>query len=300
MNASISVVFSHNMVAPAQGYVSPSAAKPAQVVADWQQAGLPLRLTEPTAATLGELCLAHSRNFVDSVMTLRQPNGFGTTCPNVARSLPYTTGAMLTAARLAVAGEPIVAAPCSGFHHASWDRASGFCTFNGLAVTALRLLEEGSASRVGILDCDMHWGDGTDAILRRLGRPRSIVHFSAGEKYFQPQQVPEFFKELTAILSGMAGCDVVLYQAGADPHIDDPLGGWMTTRQMAMRDRMVFTALRDLGVPVVWNLAGGYQRDAGGSIEPVLQIHRNTAREHARALSFNANGGDENLAGDAV
>ena len=27
---------------------------------------------------------------------------------------------------------------------------------------------------------------------------------------------------------------------------------------------------------LVWNLAGGYQRDASGSIEPVLRLHRNT------------------------
>jgi hypothetical protein len=32
-----------------------------------------------------------------------------------------------------------------------------------------------------------------------------------------------------------------------------------------------------LGVPVVWNLAGGYQVEADGSIPKVLEIHENTA-----------------------
>ena len=29
-------------------------------------------------------------------------------------------------------------------------------------------------------------------------------------------------------------------------------------------------------IPLVWNLAGGYQKDKDGSIEPVLKCHRNT------------------------
>jgi hypothetical protein len=36
----------------------------------------------------------------------------------------------------------------------------------------------------------------------------------------------------------MADCDVLLYQAGADPHINDPLGGWLTTAQLRERDRI--------------------------------------------------------------
>jgi acetoin utilization deacetylase AcuC-like enzyme len=36
----------------------------------------------------------------------------------------------------------------------------------------------------------------------------------------------------------MADCEVLLYQAGADPHINDPLGGWLTTAQLRERDRI--------------------------------------------------------------
>ncbi len=71
---------------------------------------------------------------------------------------------------------------------------------------------------------------------------------------------------------------MLLYQAGADPHVDDPLGGFLTTDELARRDAIVFGEARALGLPVAWNLAGGYQRDARGGIEPVLQIHENTLR----------------------
>ncbi|MEI6269080.1 MAG: hypothetical protein WCP01_09395, partial [Methylococcaceae bacterium] len=69
-----------------------------------------------------------------------------------------------------------------------------------------------------------------------------------------------------------------LYQAGADPHIDDPLGGWMTTLQLYQRDMIVFKTAREMNLPVAWNLAGGYQRDENGELLPVLQIHDNTMK----------------------
>lgn len=62
---------------------------------------------------------------------------------------------------------------------------------------------------------------------------------------------------------------------GADPHIADPLGGWLTTDALRERDRRVFQADRARGLRVVWNLAGGYQKP----LRKVLHIHDNTARE---------------------
>jgi hypothetical protein len=47
---------------------------------------------------------------------------------------------------------------------------------------------------------------------------------------------------------------------------------------------LVFHTLTARGVPVAWNLAGGYQRRPDGSIPDVLAIHANTAREARRAL----------------
>ena len=172
----------------------------------------------------------------------------------------------------------------------SYSAAGGFCTFNGLMVTAAALRAEGLARKIGIVDCDMHYGDGTDDILAVLGAAgddprRWLAHYTAGEHYSRPHHAPRFFAELPGVLRSMGDCDIVLYQAGADPHIDDPLGGWLTTAELAQRDALVFAALKSLGVPVVWNLAGGYQRDDDGGISKVLLIHDNTMRACAHTFT---------------
>jgi acetoin utilization deacetylase AcuC-like enzyme len=278
----IPVFFSESMVATSSSF-SPSAGKPAQVVASWRALGLALEWNEPQPATTDEIKRAHDPAFVEDVLACRRQNGFGDTSPEVARALPFTTGAMLSAARYVLrTGAPVAAAPCSGFHHARWASAAGFCTFNGLMVTACNLWHDGSARRVGILDCDTHYGDGTDQILGVLPDASFVEHWTAGARFQHAHQAVEFLAELPSVVRRMSGCDVVLYQAGADPHVNDPLGGWLTTEQLRRRDAIVFETLHELGVPVVWNLAGGYQREPDGSIPAVLEIHDNTMRECAR------------------
>jgi acetoin utilization deacetylase AcuC-like enzyme len=277
----IPVFFTPKMVAES-GCESPSASKPAAVVASWQQQ-FPIEIIEPTPVTVDDLARAHDRPFVEAVISCRQDNGFGNRSPAVARSLPYTSGSMLGAARHAIKTGKAAAAPCSGFHHATWDKCMGFCTFNGLMVTALALLEDG-VKRVGILDLDMHYGNGTDHIIGKLGlTDKTICHFTGGKDYMFPAQAREFFDDrLPKVLARMSACDIVLYQAGADPHVDDPHGGWLTTEELRRRDRAVFDALRAAEVPVAWNLAGGYQRDRDGGISKVLAIHDNTMSECVR------------------
>jgi acetoin utilization deacetylase AcuC-like enzyme len=154
---------------------------------------------------------------------------------------------------------------------------SGFCTFNGLMVTAAVLHAEG-AKRIGILDCDHHYGDGTHDIIEKLGARGWVNHYTAGRHYGSPSDAREFFARLPEVLRSFSGCDVVLYQAGADPHLDDPLGGWLSTEQLLERDRLVFQTLAAQRTPVAWNLAGGYQVEPDGSIPRVLEIHDNTLR----------------------
>jgi acetoin utilization deacetylase AcuC-like enzyme len=103
----------------------------------------------------------------------------------VARSLPYTTGSMLSAARHVLRHGGAACAPCSGFHHASFESSWGYCTFNGLMVTAAVLRQEGLVGKVGIIDCDTHPGDGTQDIISRLGAASWVRHFTAGEDFDQ-------------------------------------------------------------------------------------------------------------------
>ena len=260
------------MVANADSF-SPSAAKPAAVVESWLKRGIPIDIIAPAPLSAEDIARAHSPAYVDAVLSCRVANGFGNRMESVAKSLPYTSGAMLAAAREALRNGRVAVAPCSGFHHAGYSHAAGYCTFNGLMVSAMALHASGEAKRVGILDFDEHYGDGTDHIIDHL-RVDWINHFSAGQHYGDASEARPFLASIPALVASMKDCDVILYQAGADPHIDDPLGGWLTTRQLFERDRLVFEAAAELGIPVAWNLAGGYQTP----LRKVTQIHDGTMR----------------------
>jgi acetoin utilization deacetylase AcuC-like enzyme len=140
---------------------------------------------------------------------------------------------MLAAAEYAVLHHQVVCSPTSGFHHAGYRRSGGYCTFNGLMVTALALKDAALVNRVAILDCDAHYGDGTDSIISALGIDW-IEHHTQGLQFGMAHNAANGAYELwldTAI-EKCKTCDVVLYQAGADPHVDDPLGGVLSTVQM--------------------------------------------------------------------
>jgi acetoin utilization deacetylase AcuC-like enzyme len=275
--AAIPVLYTPLMAAQNDSF-SPSAAKPAAAVASWRKLDVPLKVIAPTPASVQDLARAHLPAFVDAVLSCRSDNGFGNRSKAVAASLPYTSGAMLSAAREALRNGRVAVAPCSGFHHAGYANAGGFCTFNGLMVAATALHASGEVKRVGILDFDHHYGDGTDDMIERLGIDW-IRHYSAGEHYGSPADAPRFLSSIPGLVAAMKGCDVILYQAGADPHINDPLGGWLTTAQLFERDLLVFQAAAELGIPVAWNLAGGYQTP----LRRVLEIHDNTMRACAGA-----------------
>ena len=266
-------VFYTPLMAAENDSFSPSAAKPRAAVESWRKLDIPLNVMVPEPASVQDLARAHLPAFVDAVLACRSDNGFGNRSKAVAASLPYTSGAMLSAAREALRNGRVAVAPCSGFHHAGYANAGGFCTFNGLMVTAMALHASGEVKRVGILDFDQHYGDGTDNIIDRL-RIDWVRHYSAGEHYGLPDDATRFLSSIPGLVAGMKGCDVILYQAGADPHINDPLGGWLTTAQLFERDLLVFQAAAGLGIPVAWNLAGGYQTP----LRRVLEIHDNTMR----------------------
>ena len=147
---------------------SPSPSKPALVVADWVAQGLPIRIVEPAPASRAQIALAHAPAYVDGILNCELMNGFRGRQKEVAESLPGTCGSLLSAASAALSNGLVACSPTSGFHHAGYSSAFGFCTFNGLMETALALKAEGKVRRVGILDCDQHYGDGTAEIMAAL------------------------------------------------------------------------------------------------------------------------------------
>lgn len=260
---------------------SPSARKPAELAAllyDYPD----IHIVEPLPLTIDDFKLSHDPIYVDGIMNLTEDNGFGNRSQAVVDSLPYTNGAMYDAARSATVDLPTCAL-VSGFHHAGyggWKNLGYFCTFNGLTITAAKLVQEGK--KVAIIDCDMHWGNGTDDVLwRSPNLLDKVLHITFGRFFTSPSHADKYLKwldhdESVYFRLNEFKPDVILYQAGADVHVDDPYGGVLTTEQIKERDRRMFRLAKYLHVPLAWNLAGGYQVDKDGSIQKVLDIHLNT------------------------
>lgn len=279
----LKVVYSEEMVSDPGEPRSVSAKKPRSVARALAERPWPVDIVPPEPVPLDALYRVHDPSFVDGILGLRLLNGFGSRSQSVARSLPYTCGAVLTSARLALA-EGVSASLTSGFHHARYSSARGYCTFNGLMVAAAALLDAGDVERVAIVDCDFHYGDGTESLIRLMSLHERVLHVSFGKAFRRRDQADTYLASVRDLPLDFGGFrpDLVFFQAGADAHLDDPLGGMLSTEQMRERDRTVFTVCRELGIPLTWNLAGGYQEEPDGSIPKVVDLHLNTFDEALR------------------
>ncbi len=249
---------------------SPSAGKPQKVVDRFLNH--PEVETQSTWAPLtrADLYTSHSCDYVNGVLDGLELNGFGNSLKEVADSLPYTSGSLYHAAVHALKNS-VAISPTSGFHHAQYRSGGSFCTFNGLTITAQLLHRQKKVNRVGIIDFDAHYGNGTADIIEQL-KLDYIQHLTYGRHFGFFPDAEAWLKALSKELEPFKDCDILLYQAGAEPHENDPLGGDLTTEQMRKRDHFVFKFAKDSGIPIAWNLAGGYQPD----FDKVLELHENT------------------------
>ena len=176
-----------------------------------------------------------------------------------------------------------------GSHHALADTGAGYCVFNDLVLASNRLLAEGDASRILILDLDVHQGDGTAALT--AGRPEIFTFSIHAEKNFPERKarssldisLPDgtgdsaYLDALTHALPNVlkeSEPDLVLLQAGVDAHVDDRLGRLaLTDAGLTERDRFVAALARDHGLPIASTLGGGYGQDRLG-----------VAERHARSM----------------
>jgi len=276
----LKVFYSEDMVSSSGRDRSPSDRKPKAVAEALQKRHWPIEFVAPNPMAVSDVYKVHDPSFVDDVLNLRRANGFGSLSESVARSILYTCGACYGSALVALE-DGVSASLTSGFHHAGPRVGRGFCTFNGLMITAVQLLDEARVEKVAIVDCDYHYGDGTQAIIDEQSRAAQVLHLSFGKTFRHPSQADEYLAavgELRGQLQAF-GAEIVLYQAGADTHIDDPLGGLLTTDQMRARDHSMLSIARELSIPLTWNLAGGYQVEPDGSIPRVIELHLNTFEE---------------------
>ena len=177
-----------------------------------------------------------------------------------------------------------------GTHHAFPDHGEGFCVYNDVAV-AIRLLQrDGLVRRAAVIDLDVHQGNGTHAV---FAGDDSVYTFSMhGGNNYPFHKVPgtldveladgtgdeDYLHALTRALPGVlsaAAPDLVLYIAGADPHVGDALGRLaLTFDGLARRDTFVLSQCREVGIPVAITIGGGYGRDVADTV----RIHSETAR----------------------
>lgn len=266
----VPVFYRPEMSTPTKSY-SPSSDKPRIVVEHWLSRGLikPEQVHSFDPADRADFYLAHDADFVGGILDATIPNGFGNHSPQVAAALPYTTGSMIASAQHVLHYGGIACSPSSGFHHAGHNYAEGFCTLNGLAIAAIKAAKAGA--KVGILDCDAHYGDGTADILQR-NPGYQIQHHSFGQYFPCGSRANGWLEWFYSAIDALKACDIVLYQAGADPFKDDPLGGQLSLTELYLRDQAVFDELRN----VAWNFAGGYATSQDGSLGTVATIHTTT------------------------
>jgi len=177
----------------------------------------------------------------------------------------------------------------SGLHHARRDTGRGFCTFNGLVLAANAALEAG-AERVLILDLDAHCGGGTHSLIKDDPRIWQVdVSVDAFDRYDSSERaalvlvdsaneyLPTIDRELKRLLRTAPKFDLLIYNAGVDPHEDSAIGGLrgIDTAMLAKREMIVFGWGMEHRVPIAFVLAGGYVGPRLTQEELVL-LHRLT------------------------
>lgn len=231
------------------------------------------------------LTLAHTQDFVDSYLNgtidpkAMRRIGFPWSPTAVRRTCTAIGGTVLTAKLALQYG--MACNTAGGTHHAYADFGSGYCIFNDLAIAARSIQAEGLAARILIVDLDVHQGDGTASI---FADDESVFTFSmhCGKNFPFRKQVSDLDvplpvdagddeylnalrTNLPRLLDGTDGKrspDLVLFDAGVDPHVADRLGKLALTDDGLMRrDHFVLESCAARGIPVASVVGGGYSKD---------------------------------------
>ena len=235
---------------------------------------------EPRPATVDELAVVHGRDYVETVRVVS-----ASAQPTLLDPDTICTETTYEAALLA-AGAAIRAVELDGFalarppgHHALPGRAMGFCIFANAAVAARFAQRELGLARIGILDWDVHHGNGTQDI---FWDDDSVFFASLHQWPFYPgsggpgegnattlniplaegagdDEIVDAFERVAAPALEAFEPDLLLVSAGFDAAATDPVGGLavtvdgfaaLTTRAVRISERVAFV------------LEGGYDTQA--------------------------------------
>lgn len=85
----------------------------------------------------------------------------------------------------------------------------------------------------------------------------------------------EAFKQVVEMAINHHQPDLIIYDAGADIHIDDELGYLsVSTEGLYQRDRFMKSIATQKGIPIACVVGGGYRSNHDDLVEPHLQLIR--------------------------
>jgi acetoin utilization deacetylase AcuC-like enzyme len=243
-----------------------------------------IAVEEPAPASRDLLEAVHDPDHVDEVQALAAAGGGRVDADTVASAGTYragarAAGAAVAAAETALEGTPALSLGRPPGHHATRDRAMGFCFFNHAAVAASAALDRG-CDQVAVLDHDVHHGNGTQDIFYGTD---DVLYVSVHQSPLYPGtgdvtetgtgagggatvNVPvpaglgdagyrRVLEEIVFPVLDEASPDLLLVSAGYDTHHRDPLGGLHLSSAFYAETAR---ALLDLGAPTAFVLEGGY------------------------------------------
>ena len=240
-----------------------------------RQKELPVIWAKPSPAEDGAISRAHSARHL---ARLNEPMDFDADTPyfpNIAAHARRSVGAALEALKTARAGELAFSLIRPPGHHATPDRAMGFCYLNSIAIAVLEALATG-AKRVAVYDFDVHHGNGTEAILlNRSGATYFSIHqylcypgtgtanvgkncFNYPVEPFTPRE--EYRRVLARALDDLKKFkpDLVAVSAGFDAYAHDPIAN----ETLEAEDfHWLGQELHKAGVPMFSLLEGGYSEE---------------------------------------
>ncbi len=148
-------------------------------------------------------------------------------------------------------------------HHASPDHNWGFCFFNNMGIAIKKLLHDKLIESAVILDIDLHYGDGTEAIFRAYRNVRVLN--------IQSSQPGEFLRETRSALGAVASADIIGISAGFDQYEHD-WGGNLSTEDYRTIGHIAGTFARERADGKIFGiLEGGYYLpDLGKNLEALL------------------------------
>jgi len=248
----------------------------------------------PDALTNEEIALTHSQDYIDKLdrldLTRREIRdiGFPVSKDLIVRGKHISKGTYLCAKFAQTYGVAMNTA--GGTHHAFRDRGEGFCVLNDFAIASNLMLERNEASKILIVDLDVHQGNGNAKIFEH---DRRVFTFSMhGEKNYPLRKqksdldigLPDkadgalFLRHLRSELPRLIDevqPNFIFYLAGVDILASDKLGRLSVSKEDCLaRDRYVLQTCKDHSIPVAVSMGGGYSV----KIADIIDAHANTFR----------------------